>query len=1129
MRNEVPRHEKIRFRRSDIARLDELPSAATPLQPSGWASLPRKAAKLTFGAALGVAVLSLAVVALVYVAAASGVGDERLRREAEAAITALAGADMSTTIGSTRISIDSDRFLALEVRDVEIASAKTGEVVADIGAMHFGLRFRPLLRGELKLGSARLGQARIIAAAMPRADGGGRGLPVYNRAGLIDPDRVTAFAFDAINRLFDVLERGGTGEIRMEDVEFAAAAQGRSMRIASAILSSAGEGRIGITAGIEIGGRTISVEGSAARDEPAGRIADLSLTIASQAPQPGGGAGIFGGASNIGDAEIVLKGSQTGEAERLAISARFDDAVIGLGRKDKLPADVYLAATALAGTDKIEIERLRIGSGRSTWSFHGAVGPTPDVEGQDEPASYRYELVSDGSTIAPQGSPEPALRAVARLAGHYFVADRTLAIDEIGLRAPHGELAGEGAVRFETGETPGLSLTLEVADMAVSHVKQIWPWFAARGARNWVMSNVYGGRIGEGQITLGVPPGRMGNGVPFGPEEISGRFTIDGTRFDVAGRIPPVRDGVGSVAFAGTDVDVALSSGTVFMPSGRTVDASGGTLTIREAHIKPVIGELEIGVAGRADAVMELASYDPIDVDRFIDLKPDDLAGDVSGRVFADIPLQRDIPAESLDWRVALDYEDLSIAQPFEGQLVTEAEGSIEVDPTRAAIDATARLNGAPAEIAMVEPLGRSEIERQRDITLELDDEARRAIVPGLDVLLSGTASVEVDDSEKDKRAIEADLARATLTIPWVGWSKGSGVPAEVSFSMATEEGRTELSDFRLTGETFGATGSIAVEDGSVTRARFPSAKLNRSDDFSVDIAASGKGYAVTVRGNSIDARSVVKLYSKDSTGGAGEGEPVPVTVDLEVGSMTGFHGETLSDVTLKYSGTGTDSLEFSATTRNGKRVTFSDGRNGESRTVSMRSDDAGAVLRFLDIYEHMEGGDISLSLRATGDGPLTGQVDARNFWIVNEPRLSSLVTTAPSNDGRSLNQAVRGEIDVSRVEFERGFSLIEKGRGYLDLERGVLRGPLIGSTFQGTLYDPDGNMAMTGTFMPAYGLNRIFGEIPLIGQILGNGRDRGLIGITFKLAGKAGAPQLQVNPLSVIAPGIFRSVFEFR
>jgi hypothetical protein len=31
-----------------------------------------------------------------------------------------------------------------------------------------------------------------------------------------------------------------------------------------------------------------------------------------------------------------------------------------------------------------------------------------------------------------------------------------------------------------------------------------------------------------------------------------------------------------------------------------------------------------------------------------------------------------------------------------------------------------------------------------------------------------------------------------------------------------------------------------------------------------------------------------------------------------------------------------------------------------------------------------------------------------------------------------------------------------------------------------------DGRIDMTGTFMPAYGVNRLFGELPLIGALLG-------------------------------------------
>ena len=63
---------------------------------------------------------------------------------------------------------------------------------------------------------------------------------------------------------------------------------------------------------------------------------------------------------------------------------------------------------------------------------------------------------------------------------------------------------------------------------------------------------------------------------------------------------------------------------------------------------------------------------------------------------------------------------------------------------------------------------------------------------------------------------------------------------------------------------------------------------------------------------------------------------------------------------------------------------------------------------------------------------------------------------------------------------------------------------------------------------MPAYGLNSLFAELPIIGSLLGNGRDKGLIGITFRLSGKFTKPDLTVNPLSVIAPGVFRQIFEY-
>src|SRR4029077_712318 len=102
-----------------------------------------------------------------------------------------------------------------------------------------------------------------------------------------------------------------------------------------------------------------------------------------------------------------------------------------------------------------------------------------------------------------------------------------------------------------------------------------------------------------------VAVGRIGNGVPLNHDEVSGTFHVEGSRFDVTGHIPPVRDAFGSVEFHGSDIDITLSSGSIFMGSGRTVAASNGKLVLRNANRRPIVGDLDIDIAGDADAVAE--------------------------------------------------------------------------------------------------------------------------------------------------------------------------------------------------------------------------------------------------------------------------------------------------------------------------------------------------------------------------------------------------------------------------------------------------------------------------------------------------------------------------------------------
>ncbi len=56
-----------------------------------------------------------------------------------------------------------------------------------------------------------------------------------------------------------------------------------------------------------------------------------------------------------------------------------------------------------------------------------------------------------------------------------------------------------------------------------------------------------------------------------------------------------------------------------------------------------------------------------------------------------------------------------------------------------------------------------------------------------------------------------------------------------------------------------------------------------------------------------------------------------------------------------------------------------------------------------------------------------------------------------------------------------------------------------------------------------------MFSHIPIIGLALGGGNNEGLFGLTFQVAGPTDHVTMQVNPLSAIAPGIFRKIFQFQ
>ncbi|MGO4448910.1 DUF3971 domain-containing protein [Phyllobacterium sp. TAF24] len=1111
--------------------------------------MPARRSRFRFvcGALASFLLLLVVLAGIAFVVLRVGIGGEALTQRAQTALKSVVGPDTDATIQSAQISLDQRRHVALEARNVNISDVKRGVEIKNIRSVRIGLATLPLLQGNVQVQSLGLDGAQIKVASQEPFDF--MSIVPQDDRGLVNLDGISELLFTGLQNAVSLLDQRETRDITVSDTtfDFTVAGQPESLRIINLELAETG-GPVAIKGTVEWRGKVIDVSAQVKRAAIGAKIDSFSLAISKIpligthgiAPVPDADGikpdGSYFAYNN--EAEIKLDGVAGAPTVPMRVwgSLNVSEGPVSISNVSDMGASTQINFEHVFGTKKVEITPSSIHFGGFKGVVEGAIGPEPlpdDATAVGEVANpgYRFELLTQEASSAPQDSTEPPLVFNARVTGRYAPGEKKLDLSEIAVRSDgENELYGQGSATFGKG-SPAMTLALRVPKMPSAQVKQLWPIWIATGARRWVLDNIVGGEVKDSRIDVIFAAGRFdgpGKPPPLTADEVQVDFNVKDTRFDIVGDLPPIRDADGAISVRGAYTTIKLLKGSAFTPGNREARIVDGTLIIPWGPQRPVLSELDLNIAGDASAIAEIAGFKPINAVKGVPFTPDDISGDVKTHVLVTFPVTRHAPQGSLQWSAAIDLNGVNLSKKFDGQTITNANGTLNVNDTEANIDVKAQLNGVPANITLFEPLGSNPAKRRQSVSLQLDDKTRNTLFPSLDPFISGPITVDIDKSADGGQVATADLSKAEVKLAQLGWTKGAGVKATAKFGLQQDADNISIKNLDISGETFRLRGDISVVKGDLASADFSQVSLNRTDDIAVKVSRTSYGYRADVKGKSFDARSLLnQVTDKKQSGDNSDKKRVLVNADID--DVQGFFSESFGNVSLSYESVGSNvsGLAFNAVTKSGQKVIATDSSESGARSVNLQSKDAGAVLRFTGFYDKMQGGSITVTLDSKGDGPLRGQIDARDFTLVNEPRLASLVSSSPN--GTSLNDAVKKNIDVSTVTFERGFSQIEKGKNYINLANGVVRGSTIGTTFQGVLSDPQGNMALTGTFMPAYGINRIFGELPVLGLLLGNGRDRGLIGITYKLQGPIKQPQIIVNPISVIAPGIFRSIFEFQ
>ena len=390
-------------------------------------------------------------------------------------------------------------------------------------------------------------------------------------------------------------------------------------------------------------------------------------------------------------------------------------------------------------------------------------------------------------------------------------------------------------------------------------------------------------------------------------------------------------------------------------------------------------------------------------------------------------------------------------------------------------------------------------------------------------MLTSGTGQVDATYLEQRDGAArvsgQADLTAAGLAV--AGWRKPPGAAARAAVSLNLLHGAvTGVPQLSASGPGLEIVAQAEMADGALRVLHVPKVVLGPTRLSGDVVFPAGPNGVLRIKasGPELDLADQIKQLKQGN--GAASGRSW--IVDLRFGRVLLGGGRALSDLVAHAESVGGKLRALQATTAGAEQLRASITPVANGRRLQVQAADTGALLSGLDLTGVIHGG--RLAVDATyddrfADPPLEGRLELGQFSVRDAIVLGKLLQAVTIY---GIVDALRGQ-GVYFSEAVVPFCLCQN---QLRLGPSRASSASLGITAQGSLDLDRKALAITGTVVPAYVVNAALGRLPLIGRLFSSERDGGLIAADFTLAGPMSSPAVNVNPLSLLTPGILRRLF---
>lgn len=800
-----------------------------------------------------------------------------------------------------------------------------------------------------------------------------------------------------------------------------------------------------------------------------------------------------------------------------------------LGRTDMAAETVHLDVEArnlvladLAETWRLDFPWLPREFDQVRSPVQASFKSTLDFEGRLSPVEVDLRMV-DGLLDLPDHLATPLDVTLGEFQGLVTAGFDAIDVKQFRLISRGAEFNAGGRVSWQNDE-PSIKLDLMASQVRVEDFSTFWPPGFGEDGRRWVMENIKTGLVPKAEARLELRPSDFGP-QPLRDNALKGTFTFEELSVRYVDTMPPIERGFGTASFDADRLHFDVRGG-----ENAGVRLKNGTVTItgvgkpgREATQLTVLAEAE----GSIDRTLSLLDHPPLDVAKDLDIAPEQTSGEVRAKLDIRMPLHDDVSEDEVDVLADAKLSQVAInGLPRLGPDILLEQGAFDlvVGSEAVRLDGTADIAGLPVTIDIEEPLIEGTAKRRilvsGQVTKAMADRLDLA-VEGVDGALAFKATM-TETSDNIWVDLEADLLDLAVAFPGITWQKAAGEKGKLLASIAVpNEGPIDVKQFEVSAPGLKAAGSLALSQPSyqVSKLALTNIQLGNSQGALHLRWDDEVGQEIIVEAEMLDLDSLL----------AGDDGHDDLDLDFDRLHMAIradhviYRGVQFQDIQADAFRLTNSwrTASFLGSLSSGDKIALELVPDGDLQRLEIRSDDAGALIMALGLGQRLDGGAFHLSATLTSQNPViaNGRLEINRFTLANAPLLARLLTVASLT---GIGNLLEGE----GIQFDNMILPFAVEDQVIDLKDGLLRGSQIGLTTKGAIDLKAETLDLAGTIIPVYSINRLIGQVPIIGRILTGSDGRGAFAATYRINGPRNQPTFYVNPLSILAPGLIRDFF---